>query len=144
MEEFLRSLFNQQLEEEDPWKELIPLMSPSTNYFAQDWLRNLPSTKMAQLEGWSPMDKYPLSSEERRWPMDINYNIPLAYLSGGPNRERIQWGDEGPAGARWHGASTTPAGQWLKAPWHTTHWAQDIQPLLEQFRKAGLKVPPNL
>ena len=137
MEEFLRSLFNQQKEEEDPWKELIPLMSPSTNYFAQDWLRNLPSTKMAQLENWSPMETSP-------WPSGVNYNLPLAFLSGGPDREKIQWGDEGPAGARWHGASKTPGGQWLKAPWHPTHWAEDIQSLLEQFRKAGLKVPSNL
>jgi len=84
-------------------------------FFATNILKRAPSTHMQYLEGWQPrMD-------------DQNYNSPLAtlmgYAGGNPSdytklpTQGIQWEDQGPAGARWHGSDKTPAGEWLKSPW---------------------------
>ena len=85
---------------------------PSLDYFVQQWLKTLPSTKMQYLEGW------------QQDPHDPSYNVPLAYLSN--MKPAIQWEDVGPAGARWHGYSTTPGGQDLKAPWHPSAMHNDV------------------
>ena len=103
---------------------------PYLNYFTKQWLSSLPGTKMAYLEGWQPEVA------------DINYNVPLAYLTdesarllNKPRQQTIQWEDVGPAGARWHGSSKTPAGEWLKASWHPSTWAEYYTELLEKLRK---------
>lgn len=96
---------------------------PDLSYFAKDWLLEQPGTKMARLEGWQPRVA------------DASYNYPLAYLTN--MQPAVQWEDVGPAGARWHGYSKTPGGQWLKAPWHPTHWREEqaeLQGLLNQLQ----------
>jgi len=80
--------------------------SPSVEFFVNNWLRNQPSSKMAYLEGWQPN------------PRDVNYDVDRAHLfKNFPGQQGVQWDDQGPAGARWHGADRTPFGSYLKSPW---------------------------
>ena len=92
-------------------------------YFTEQWLHNNPNVKMNYLEG-----------RGSDTPQTTNYNVPLAYLNN--MKQAIQWEDQGPAGARWHGYSTTPGGQDLKEPWHPTHWMNDYLTVQNQLNKA--------
>ncbi len=109
------------------WKNIPPALQ----YFTKDWLKQQPSTQMQYLEGWQP-EMAPTS-----WTYSgggsPDYNIPLAYLNRMP--EAVQWEDEGLAGSRWHGYSTTPGGQWLKSPWHPTYYMNDMLQLQKMMQQ---------
>jgi hypothetical protein len=103
---------------------------PWLQYFTQDWMNKSKSAPMKYLEGWQ---------EDARVP---NYNAPLAFLNNMP--EAVQWNDVGPAGARWHGYSTTPAGQWLKEPTGTeAHWQYEaeMRNQIDQAKENASKTP---
>jgi hypothetical protein len=115
------------------------------NYFAHDWLRKQPGTPMAYTEpprtnepddrgGWQPGVSGIKNWEEPS--QTLNYNTALAYLNN--MQPAIQWEDQGPAGARWHGYSKTPGGQDLKAPWHPSAYHEDMA-LMEQLLQQALQ-----
>jgi hypothetical protein len=107
-------------------EEVFKQYPPWLDFFLRHWLKEPTSARMNYAaEPGEP-------NEPGGWqqnPHDTSYNTALAMLHNMP--QAIQWEDQGPAGARWHGYSTTKGGQPLKAPWHPTEWRQE-QALLQQ------------